>query len=1130
MSIVKTFFRNLVYSLLAVWFLVARIPFANANSWTEGRSAAQANDESSIVLHDPLRMSTLGKPQGGRFIENGGWQVTGAEDMIVFDLGRYIENGSVDLDVRNFRPQEQNTYYRHHFLSMFTNPWGNHHPVEDLESLWDLHAGSNYGEGIKMLSWTQNSHAEKSTVVREAWEKEGSQRLKVVWRGKQLQYFRNGKLYLTHVHAKNFKLRFLFLGRDYTVSADFVTDFKNNQYPALVGPIYSNLVVKEYISADDHVPPQIANAQVAEFYANAAKLAWSTDEPAVCFLEYGLTAQYGNQTPALGLPAQEFMITLDRLQPDQLYHYRLVALDQAGNRTISADQTFTTLHNGRYLFKPSADTYVETAGLYGTTRDRGNFGWMNLLAGKGRESYLRFQVTGFNRAHKNASLRLHARKARGGQISIHALEEDWEEDETTWQTKPRRVSEMVGNLSEVREGEWHDLPLNLAFKENGTYDFVLLSQASELISFDSRESTNFQPEFIFITDGNETPTPTVTDFTDGFSQNVLDANRWEIGRNSGNLSKVVQQALELRSAGAQSGWVITREALKARQKMITVKIVQPSNDGSLGISPTRSLDSPVGIYDEPTWYRFYIYRQGNNGPRRLYVQWKKNNVVDGLDVTGSFNITGEIYLRLRCEENKIYFEVSSNDTNWHTAYAEPFSLTGYTLNEAFHYELASYNTESNGVLVIDDFAIAPAPITPLDSTLPRITEVAAVVLENVTARVTWNTDRPCEAQVEYGPTISYGNKSAATGSGATKHSILLTNLLPNTTYHYRVIAKDAAQNTAISSDFTFTATGTAAPVFADSFTTGTLEAKKWVSNTRMQSPLSLAGNSLKLQSNSALTAWVLTRDNFVARHSAVTARLLPASDGGSLGISPTFSPKAGNGFAEEPNWYRFYVYRQVANGPYRLLVMWRKNGINGEREVASKMASQAGIYLRLRFDDQKIFFETSGDGMNWTTGYSEVFALPGYLLRDAFHYELAGGKTESSATLAVDDFTIWTGNKALVPRSKTAPLSTVAESVTQQPVQFTLKNYPNPFKQSTQLAFELPVTAEFELKVYDALGHVVRNLKLGKLAAGQHEIMWDGKNNAGYDLSSGIYFVHLRYRIEQTNTWSQLIKRATILR
>ena len=51
--------------------------------------------ENMLVLYDPLNSGSLGFRTGGQFVAEGGWQVTGDGDMIVYDLGLYIENGSL---------------------------------------------------------------------------------------------------------------------------------------------------------------------------------------------------------------------------------------------------------------------------------------------------------------------------------------------------------------------------------------------------------------------------------------------------------------------------------------------------------------------------------------------------------------------------------------------------------------------------------------------------------------------------------------------------------------------------------------------------------------------------------------------------------------------------------------------------------------------------------------------------------------------------------------------------------------------------------------------------------------------------------------------------------------------------
>jgi hypothetical protein len=120
----------------------------------------------------------------------------------------------------------------------------------------------------------------------------------------------------------------------------------------------------------------------------------------------------------------------------------------------------------------------------------------------------------------------------------------------------------------------------------------------------------------------------------------------------------------LKSGHDESGWVITRNAYAARNTAVTIKVSQPSDDGNLGMSPTYHPASPYGIYDQANWYRFYTYRNGSDGPYRLYAAWKKNGIDGGRDVTGDLTINGAVYLHLRFDTGMIHFEASLDGATW----------------------------------------------------------------------------------------------------------------------------------------------------------------------------------------------------------------------------------------------------------------------------------------------------------------------------------------------------------------------------------------------------------------------------------------------------------------------------------
>ena len=72
-----------------------------------------------------------------------------------------------------------------------------------------------------------------------------------------------------------------------------------------------------------------------------------------------------------------------------------------------------------------------------------------------------------------------------------------------------------------------------------------------------------------------------------------------------------------------------------------------------------------------------------------------------------------------------------------------------------------------------------------------------------------------------------------------------------------------------------------------------------------------------------------------------------------------------------------------------------------------------------------------------------------------------------------------------------------------------LPNYPNPFNSETRVAFTLPQPTRARIVVYNALGQSVRILLSSDMAAGRHELTWDGRNDRGIGLASGVYFYRL---------------------
>ncbi|MBT7863134.1 MAG: T9SS type A sorting domain-containing protein [Gemmatimonadetes bacterium] len=69
--------------------------------------------------------------------------------------------------------------------------------------------------------------------------------------------------------------------------------------------------------------------------------------------------------------------------------------------------------------------------------------------------------------------------------------------------------------------------------------------------------------------------------------------------------------------------------------------------------------------------------------------------------------------------------------------------------------------------------------------------------------------------------------------------------------------------------------------------------------------------------------------------------------------------------------------------------------------------------------------------------------------------------------------------------------------------------YPNPFNAATVLSFDMPTTADARLIIYDTLGRMVRTLADGTQSAGTHTATWDGRDDAGRAVASGIYIARI---------------------
>jgi len=75
------------------------------------------------------------------------------------------------------------------------------------------------------------------------------------------------------------------------------------------------------------------------------------------------------------------------------------------------------------------------------------------------------------------------------------------------------------------------------------------------------------------------------------------------------------------------------------------------------------------------------------------------------------------------------------------------------------------------------------------------------------------------------------------------------------------------------------------------------------------------------------------------------------------------------------------------------------------------------------------------------------------------------------------------------------------------------QNYPNPFNPITEIRFTLPKSEKVKLVIYDVLGRKVNQLIDASMSSGRHVALWNGTDDYGNPVASGVYF----YRLESKN-------------
>ncbi len=428
-------------------------------------------------------------------------------------------------------------------------------------------------------------------------------------------------------------------------------------------------------------------------------------------------------------------------------------------------------------------------------------------------------------------------------------------------------------------------------------------------------------------------------------------------------------------------------------------------------------------------------------------------------------------------EDTNYGNNTTLNTNMVTSHSQ--GLTSLTANTTYHYRVKSEDASGNLAVSGDYTFTTLAP----DETPPVISNVTSSNVTSGGATISWDTDEASDSQVEYGLDTGYGSSTTLNTSMVTSHSETISGLVENTVYHYRVKSKDASGNESVSADYTFTTAS--APSYVQRVNAG-------------------GGNY-----SGGGKDWAADQEYSTGSWGYVSGRTYSTNDN----ISNTPDDPLYQSERYRMSEYRFTV---PSSGMYEVVLHF------------------AEIFYN---DPNKRYFDVKLEG-NRVLNDLDIYAIVGhdFAYTQTFNVQVSDGvlniefvKEEDSQKVSAIEV-----SKVTVGENLTKKQSNRSINEEQQfeplPEFFTISNpYPNPFNMETQIKLELPEYGYVFVAIYNIRGQEIRKLVNENLMPGQQMIRWNGRDEYGTDVSSGIYLLKLVF-ISENGIRESAVKRLVLMK
>jgi len=609
----------------------------------------------------------------------------------------------------------------------------------------------------------------------------------------------------------------------------------------------------------DTTPPVISSVASSAITSTSATITWGTDEGATSQVEYGTTSTtHGNYDFTTAVDATlvtSHSVDLDALVPGTTYYYRVISQDFIGNEAVSDESSFTTLADTTPpVISAETATSITDSGatiewdtneaatsqvVYSTTSHAGPFA----DGAAARAAYGSFSpedatllgshsvALGGLSASTTYYYRVISRDAAGNEAVSAERSFDTVADTTPpvisgetetgitdqsatigWNTNEPATSQVeYGTTSTIHGG--YDQTTTLDPSLLGAHSVTLTGLTPDtiyyyrVISQDAAGNESVSGERTFTTLADTTP-PVIT---------------------PGSIS-----ATGITDKAATITWV-TNEPSTTRVEYGLTSTTHGSYDYMTPLNATLDLNhsqSLSGLTASTTYYYRVISEDASGNEvvsdEQSFVTTGDvtppviSNVMTSGLTTDSANVlwktnelaTSQVVYSMTSQAGPFadgaaarlaYGNWTVEDASLVTDHSQP--VGGLTANTKYYYRVISRDAAGNE-------RVSPAEYdftTLADVVPPLITKLPETSINATTATINWNTDKPADSRVEYGKTTAYGSFSPLDPSLVVVHSVVLSGLDPNTTYHYLIHSSDSAGNASVDGPYTFTTTGDTTP-------------------------------------------------------------------------------------------------------------------------------------------------------------------------------------------------------------------------------------------------------------------------------------------------------------------------------